>query len=265
MCGKVRSHEVCLTEIRAREVHANKVGPRKIGPWPDGDSVDLHKNNATGQPPTLPNGLLTDRRLETSDAELQGFVDNRMRMSHIYQPLLIRCLLLVKVDRMGLLRNLKNMGRAAALEFSSPEKAEAFRQFLARNEELADHAASTVMATNTTDGERLEAMGRYWFLVNEARDSNVSLAREQQMVMLLARCTSLGVDLDRENPFEHLPDFETGFAEAMTDFVRRFEKTGLDSPTTSPSRSSSTNKPPSRSSAASKAGRIRMRHHTTGN
>ena len=28
-----------------------------------------------------------------NSAELQDFVDNRMRMSHVYQPLLIRCLL----------------------------------------------------------------------------------------------------------------------------------------------------------------------------
>jgi|APSaa5957512535_1039671.scaffolds.fasta_scaffold30675_2 hypothetical protein len=166
---------------------------------------------------------------------------------------------------MGLLRNLKNMGRAAYLEFSSPEEAEAFRQFQARNEELADQAASTVMTANATDGERLEAMGRYWFLVNPDQGSNVPLAREQQMASLLARCTSLGVDLDQENPFEHLPDFETGVAEARSDAVRRFKGTGLAPPTTSASRSSSTNKPPSRSSAVAKAGRIRMRHDTTGN
>ena len=28
-----------------------------------------------------------------NSAELQDFVDHRMRMSHVYQPLLIRCLL----------------------------------------------------------------------------------------------------------------------------------------------------------------------------
>ena len=50
-----------------------------------------------------------------NSAELQDFVDNRMRMSHIYQPLLIRCLL--DAGGQATLRQL-------ALEFAKEDEAQ---------------------------------------------------------------------------------------------------------------------------------------------
>ena len=109
------------------------------------------------------------------------------------------------------------------------EEAEAFRKFTEKNESLADQAASTVMENSTTDEERLEALGVYWFLVFESQPKYPT-GRQSQAALLLSRCRNLGVDIDRNNPFEGLPDFERGFLKARRESVRRFEQTGLAPP-----------------------------------
>ena len=108
------------------------------------------------------------------------------------------------------------------------EEAEAFRKFTEKNESLADRAASTVMENSTTDEKRLEALGVYWFLVIESSAAMPGLY--SRAALLLSRCRNLGVDIDRDNPFEGLPDFERGFLKARRESVKRFDQTGLAPP-----------------------------------
>ena len=132
---------------------------------------------------------------------------------------------------MSFLRNLKNAALGVmGIDTSglNAEEREVFRKFSEKNESVADQAASTVMEYSTTDEERLEALGVYWFLVVENPGGPPGLY--SRAALLLSRCRNLGVDMDRDNPFEGLPDFERGFLKARREMVGRFEQTGLAQP-----------------------------------
>ncbi len=138
----------------------------------------------------------------------------------------------INLHHMALFRSAKGFGRAVLKGFTNPEVSEAERKFIEENEFLADQAVTRIMDFSTTDEKRLGYLGVFWaYVFMIPKGSNPSAARQTEAAMLLSRCRSAGVDLERSESVEDilfgLPEFERGFYEAVEDGIRRFRETEL--------------------------------------